>query len=175
VHSANSPFSDTYGPWALVAGASAGVGAAFAEALAQRGLDLVLVARRMPELRALAERLSASYGVAVRPMGLDLAEPETASRLAAECASLDIGLLVYNAALSLIGPFLDQPLDRHLRELDTNCRAPLGLVYAFGQRMQARGHGGIVLMSSLAGGQGGPFIANYAATKAFTTVLAEGL
>ena len=84
-------------------------------------------------------------------------------------------MLVYNAALSLVGPFLEQPLSAHLLELDTNVRMPLSLTYEFGRRMAERGCGGIILMSSLAAFHGGPFIANYAATKAYNLVLAEGL
>jgi short-subunit dehydrogenase len=80
-----------------------------------------------------------------------------------------------NAALSLIGGFLDHPIERHLEELDLNCRAPLVLAHHFAAPMRERGRGGIVLMSSLAGSQGSPNIAHYAATKAYDLVLAEGL
>jgi short-subunit dehydrogenase len=168
-------FADSYGPWALVAGASAGLGAEFASQLAARGLNLVLVARRAAMLQSLSEKLSAKYGIAVRSIQQDLAEPEAAENIARATQDIEVGLLVYNAAFSAIGSFFQHPLDDHLVELDTNCRTPLALVYILGQRMQARGRGGILLMSSLSAQQGSPYIANYAATKAYNWILAEGL
>jgi short-subunit dehydrogenase len=164
-----------YGPWALVAGASAGLGAEFAVQLAARGLNLVLVARRAGLLKSLAESLSTKYGIMVRDIPLDLAEPQAAERIALATRDIEVGLLVYNAAYSAIGSFLQRPLDDHLLELATNCRTPLALVHTLGQRMLARGRGGILLMSSLSAQQGSPYIANYAATKAYNWILAEGL
>ncbi len=172
---AQGSFAGHYGPWALIAGASTGLGAEFAEQLAVRGLNLVLVARRAALLKSLAEGLSAKYGIEVRDITLDLAEPQAAERIAQETRDIEVGLLVYNAAYSAIGSFLQRPLDDHLLELDTNCRTPLALVHTLGQRMLARGRGGILLMSSLSARQGSPFIANYAATKAYSWILAEGL
>ena len=90
-------------------------------------------------------------------------------------AGLEVGLLVYNAAASAIGPFLDRPLPDQLAVLDVNCRGPLTLCHLLGQPMARRGRGGLLLMASLAGGQGNPWLASYAASKAFEIVLAEGL
>jgi short-subunit dehydrogenase len=168
-------FVDRYGPWVLVAGASEGLGAEFAEQLAGRGLNLVLIARRASLLNSLAQRLSARYGIAVRQLDLDLSQPGTVENILQATQDIEVGLLIYNAAYSAIGSFLERSLDDHLLELDTNCRAPLILVHAFGQRMLARGRGGILLMSSLSAQQGSPYIANYAATKAYNWILAEGL
>jgi uncharacterized protein len=168
-------FRQRYGPWALVAGASAGLGAAFASHLARRGLNLALVARRSAELRVLADTLTTRHAIEVRTFELDLARSDAATILHDALADVHVGLLVHNAARSVVGPFLESPLESHLTEIDVNCRAPLSLAYLFGARMAARGRGGIILMSSLAGFQGGPFIANYAATKAYNVVLAEGL
>jgi short-subunit dehydrogenase len=168
-------FCHVYGPWALVAGASEGLGAAFAQALAGRGLNLVLVARRSELLEQVASRLSGLYSIQVRILSLDLSQPEAASQIVRETQSLEVGLLVYNAAFSAVGPFFDYSLDDHLKEVDTNVRAPLKLVDAFGRRMFAAGHGGIILMSSLSASQGSAYISNYSATKAFNIVLAEGL
>ncbi len=168
-------FRERYGPWALVAGASAGLGESFARLLAARGVDLVLVARRQDPLDRLAAELHGAHGVAVRAVASDLARadlPELAARLAAE---LEIGLLVYNAAHSVIGPFLERPLAEQLRVVDVNCRGPLVLSHVLGGAMAARRRGGIVLMTSLAGSQGNPWLASYAASKAFDLVLAEGL
>jgi short-subunit dehydrogenase len=168
-------FADCYGPWALVAGASEGLGAEFAEQLAARGLNLVLVARRADLLKSLGQSLSEKYAIAVRDLALDLAEPDAADHLVQATQDIEIGLLVYNAAYSAIGSFFERPLDDHLLELATNCRTPLALVHTLGRRMLARGRGGILLMSSLSAQQGSPYIANYAATKAYNWILAEGL
>ena len=168
-------FRQSYGPWALVAGASEGLGAAFADALASRGLNLVLVARRAALMQTLAGQLVEKYAVQVRSLSLDLACPESTRRIVDETEGLEIGLLVYNAAYSMVGPFLDQPLEDHLREVDTNVRTPLQLVEVFGKRMLRNGHGGIILMTSLSAIQGSAYISTYSATKAFNINLAEGL
>jgi len=152
-----------------------GAGAAFAEELARRGFDLLLVARRIELLQQLAGRLTAQYGIQVRSLPLDLSKPEASDQISQATSTLEIGLLVYNAAYSAVGAFFDHPLEDHLREVDTNIRTPLGWVNAFGKRMLAAGHGGIILMTSLSAFQGSAYISTYSATKAFNVVLAEGL
>ncbi len=159
----------------MVAGASEGLGEQFAEQVAARGLDVVLIARRLDEMRDVASRIAQVHGVETRALAADLASPDALSTIQAETSDLEVGLLVYNAALSLVGPFFDQPVERHLAEMDVNCRRPLELVHHFGNPMLERGRGGILLMSSLAGGQGSPYIAHYGATKAWNRVFAEGL
>jgi uncharacterized protein len=168
-------FRGRYGPWALVAGASVGLGEAFAGALAGRGLNLLLIARGQPALQQLAERLRREHGIEVRTLATDLARPDVQTAVQELSAGLDVGLLVYNAASSVIGPFLDFPVEDHLRVVDVNCRGPLVLSHLFGRAMAKRGRGGIVLMTSTAGSQGGPWIASYAASKAFNLLLAEAL
>ena len=168
-------FVDRYGKCAIVAGASTGLGAAFARELAARGLDLLLLARRGDVLGTLADEIRAAHSVAVRVAAIDLGGANLLAEVRAAAAGLDVGLVVYNAAHSLIGPFLSQPLDEKLRILDVNCRGPLIFADEFGRSMAARGRGGIVLMASMAAAQGSPLVATYAATKAFDLVLAEGL
>ena len=168
-------FRARYGPWALVTGASEGIGESFARALATRGLDLLLVARRPGPLEALAAELRATHGIRVRTATADVARPDLLAAMDALAGGDEVGLVVHNAAFSALGPFLDRPLDDLMKVIDVNCRAPLLLAHHFGRKMAARGHGGIVLMSSLAGGQGTPIVASYAASKAFEIVLAEGL
>lgn len=168
-------FKARYGPWALVAGASAGIGAEFAVQLGKKGLNLVLVARRAGVLAELAADIRAASGVEVRTASIDLASPTLLDEVREATRDLAIGLLVYNAALSLIGPFFEQSLQDKLRVLDVNCRGPLILADELGRAMAARGRGGILLMSSLAGAHGTPLVSTYAATKAFNLVLAEGL
>jgi short-subunit dehydrogenase len=168
-------FTKRYGPWALVAGASEGIGAAFARELARRGLDLVLVARRAEPLEATAREIAGETKVQVRCLPLDLTRADAAAVLEDELAALDVGLVVYNAALAPAGTFLEIPLDEQLAAIDANVRGPLALAHAFGRRMAARGAGGILLMSSLTAFQGSPYVATYGATKSFLLALAEGL
>jgi short-subunit dehydrogenase len=172
---APSAFAARYGPWALVAGASEGIGAAFAAELASRGQNLALIARREGPLRELAASLSSAHGVETRALPLDLGAPDLAERVAELTADLEIGLVVCNAAVSLVSPFFELDVSDVLRSLDVNARAPLVLAHVLGARMRERGRGGIVFMSSLAGLYSGPFVATYAATKAFDNTLAESL
>jgi short-subunit dehydrogenase len=171
----NADFRDKYGPWALVAGASEGIGAAFASELAARGLHLLLVARRAGPLEDLADRLRKAHGVEVRVAAIDLGAPSLLDDIRAATAGLEIGLVVYNAAYSLIGRFLEQPLADKLRIIDVNVRGPLVLADEFGRAMAQRGRGGIIVMASIASSQGSPLVTTYAATKAFDLVFAEGL
>lgn len=164
-----------YGPTALIAGASEGIGAALATALAARGVDLVLSARRPEPLDALAEKLHNAHAVAVRTVAVDLGEEAGLDALCEAVADQEIGLLVCSAAVSPIGEFLDREEAEHARLLAVNCRAPAILAHRFGRRMAARGRGGILLLSSLAAHQGSALVAHYAASKAYQRVLAEGL
>ena len=168
-------FYRRYGPWAIVAGASEGLGQAYAHALAERGLNLVTLGRRAEPLERDAELIRRRYRVEVRPVAVDLAAPDLAEKLDAAIAGLDVGLLVCNAALWIIAEFMDTPLADHQRMLDVNCRATLTLARRIAPQLNQRGRGGIILMSSLSGFQGSALLATYAATKAFDTVLAEGL
>ncbi|HUI93124.1 MAG TPA: SDR family NAD(P)-dependent oxidoreductase [Chitinivibrionales bacterium] len=171
----NDAFREKYGPWAVVAGASEGLGAAFAEECARRGLKVVLAARSRDKLASVQTSLSEKYKTECRVLALDLSEPDAAASLDRQTALLDTGLFIYNAALSLLGPYFIFPEDQHRATMATNCATPALCAYRFGKRLRERGKGGIVLMSSMAGFQGGPFLAHYAATKAYCTVLAEGL
>lgn len=168
-------FSDRYGSWGIIAGASEGLGAEYADQLARRGLNLVLVARRLELLKTLAAELTSKYGIRTKCIELDLSEADAAEQIVRLTMDLDVGLLVYNATYSTVGPFLDQSMDAHIKEIHTNIHSPLKLVYLLSQRFLERGRGGILLMSSLSAYQGSAYISNYAATKAFLIVLAEGL
>jgi short-subunit dehydrogenase len=164
---------DRYGPWAVVVGASDGIGAAFADALAERGLDIMLVARRQSLLDDLAERLRAAHGIDTRVLVADVSTPVGVKAVAE--ASEDVGLLVCNAALAPVAPFLRLTPEQLDAMLDLNCRAAAHLAHGIGTRLVARGRGGVILLSSLASNQGSALVAHYAATKAYLRVLAEGL
>jgi short-subunit dehydrogenase len=168
-------FRRRYGRFALIAGASVGLGEAFARELAKRGLDLILLARKPEPLAELAESLRAAHGIEVRTLAVDLARPDLASVVRALIAGVEVGLVVYNAAASAIGPFLSHSADEHVRVIDVNCRGPVVLSHLLAGPMVERGRGGIVLMTSTAGSQGGPNLSTYAASKAFNLLLAEAL
>jgi hypothetical protein len=171
----SASWKERYGPVAVVAGASEGLGAAFAWALAQRGLDLVLVARRGELLLALAADLKKAHAVSVTPLVADLGDASFPEKLSRATEGLEVGLGVYNAALSVTGPLLDRPLADALRVVDVNIAGPLRFVHTLAPAMRARRRGGLLLMSSVAGFQGAPQLAAYASSKAFNIVLGESL
>jgi len=173
--SAGGGFSQRYGPWALVAGASEGLGAAYARALAARGMNLVLVARRRGPLDDLATQIGSASGVEMRCYEGDLACDTFLGDLLAACSDLDLGLVVYNAAQAPIGDFASRGREDLMRVVDVNVRAPMVLLRALLPGMIDRGRGAVVLMSSFTGNLGTPRIASYAASKAFLRVLGESL
>jgi short-subunit dehydrogenase len=168
-------FHERYGPWAVVAGGSEGIGASFSRSLAEEGLNVVILARHPEPLGAFASELRERHDVEVEPHVLDLGAPGLIDRIERVTGHLDVGLVVYNAAHSPIGRFLDVDLEDHLEAIRVNVQGPLQVAYHFGPRLAARGRGGIILMSSMSSYQGTAMVANYAATKAYNRILAEGL
>jgi short-subunit dehydrogenase len=168
-------FFERYGPVAVVAGASEGLGAAFAEALAARGLELVLLARRESALRACAARIEETHRVKVSPVVCDLKDASFVEALAGAIAGKHVGTGIYNAGFSFLSPLLDHPLEEALQVVDVNVKGPLRFVHALAPAMRQEGRGGLVLMSSIAGFHGAPNLAAYAASKAFNIVLGESL
>ncbi|MFW5848711.1 MAG: SDR family NAD(P)-dependent oxidoreductase [Spirochaetota bacterium] len=204
---------ERYHPLAVVAGASEGIGAAFARRLAAEGFDLLLIARRVGPLEALAEELRSqddghspgpdrrgrphergsrradtrtgerSAARRVRTLSLDLAERDAPRRIAEACSGRSVGVLVYNAAAAPTGPFLAAGADALATVARVNVETPMLVVRElFGAARPEHGdHGSprtrraLVLMSSMAGLQGSPFLAAYAASKSFLRVLGEGL
>lgn len=167
-------FKEKYGPYALVAGGSDGLGFAFAEAIARRGLNLVLVARKEERLKTAAARLKETYKIDVISITADMADYENVKNLISNL-EVSIGLLIYNAAFAPIGLFENTDEEQLALAAAVNVKAPLLLSKLLSGPMIEKKRGGIVLMSSLAGSQGSPNIAAYAATKSFNAVLAEGL
>lgn len=168
-------FRKKYGRAALITGGSEGLGGAFAQELAARGLDLVLVARRPEPLGATAEALRAAHGVEVTTIAADVGRDEGLARVVAGTEGREIGLFVHSAAVAPIGEFTDLDAGTHDALVALNCRAPALLVHRFGREMAARGRGGIVILSSLSALAGTALVAHYAASKAYQRVLAEGL
>ena len=171
----HSSHLDRYGPWAVVTGASDGIGQAIATELAAEGFGLVLVARRKAILSEFAEDLAARYGTKTRVIQADLGSDVGTAAVEAETADLEVGLLVAAAGFGTSGPFVDGDLDSELDMISVNCQAIAALTHGFAKRLVKRGRGGIILMSSLVAFQGVPRATNYSATKAYVQSFAEGL
>ena len=165
------------GRWALVTGASAGLGEIFARRLAERGTHLVLSARRAERLEALARELTAGHGVQAISVPADLAVRGEAQRLWSDASSdgRRIDLLVNNAGFGAQGRFDEVELQRHVDILEVNCVALMELAHLAVREMVSRGDGGIINVSSIAAFQPVPTLASYAAAKAFTLSLSEAL
>lgn len=166
---------ERYGAWAVVTGASAGIGQAVARRLAAAGQNVVLVARRADRLQVLADELTRAHGVRAAVLPLDLTAPGAVERVLAEVDATDAGLVVHAAGFGLGGAHADLGLDAHLEMLDLNCRTTLALTHGLAQRYRARGRGGIVLLASVIAFSGVPLAAHYAATKAYVLTLGEAL
>lgn len=169
-------FKKRFGAWAVIAGASEGSGACYAAQLAAMGLNLVLISRRADALTTLGNELATAHGVAFRVLPVDLKREDAAETILAGTADIDVGLYISNAGTDGAGHgFLDQPVQRARDLLTMNARTVIDAVHGFGNRFKARGGGGIILMASGAGLGGQPWLAMYAATKAFEINLAESL
>ena len=169
-------FAGKYGPWAVIAGASEGIGASLADQLASRGLDLVLIARNEKLLHEVADRASNRHGVQTRVLVQDLTEPDVGDRVAEATEGLAVGLMIYNAGASdRTSTFLDNEFEYSLEQIKLDCIGPIALAHHFGHAMRDRGRGGIVLVASLACVAGAATVAVYSAAKAFQHNLAEGL
>jgi short-subunit dehydrogenase len=165
-------FAERYGPWAVVAGASEGVGASLARLLGERGVNVVLVSRRQSAL----DEVAATVATETRTVVIDLSEADAASTLAKEVADLEVGLVVYNAGADpYMAKFADKPVETWQEMVTRNCVTVVGVTHHFGTQMVGRGRGGIVLVTSGAAWAGGGHLAIYGASKAFDLVLAESL
>ena len=168
-------FLEQYGPWALVTGASSGIGEQFARLLAELGFHLIIVARREDRLLNLASELHARYSVEVEPVCLDLSSPDFLAPLATAIQGRDIGLLVSNAGFGLKGEHYQTDPAQMDRMLQLNSRAPMLLTHAISPALIKRGKGGILLTGSIEGFLAFPWSASYAASKAFVLSLGESL
>ena len=162
---------------ALVTGASKGLGLSFAEELARRGSNLVLVARSEQSLQVLAQSLARRHGVKTFVIAVDLAAHDVVATMLAELErqQLNVDLLVNNAGLGLMGDFLSHDLGKELGTIQVNVNALVGLSHVLGARMVERGKGGIINVSSNSAFQPLPSMATYAAAKAFVLHFSEAL
>ncbi len=171
----NNHLKSRYGPWAIVTGASSGIGEAFATELAASGINVVLVARNEAALTNLESILRKAHSVQVRVIAADLSEGLGVNKVIESTKDLEVGLLVASAGFGSSGPFLAADIADHQNMLSVNCDALMTLTHAIGSRLNAQRRGGVILLSSLLAWQGVPNSAVYAASKAFVQSLAEAL
>lgn len=168
-------FLAKYGSWAVVTGASSGIGEEFCRQLAAQKFNLVLIARRTERMQQLAKILGEAHSIQTKVLSVDLASNDFLQHVAPQTESLDVGLLVNNAGFAVTGRFLDQKLEDHLALLHVNCRAPLILAHHFGRKMAQQSKGGIINVSSAAAFMPLPFWTCYSASKIYSLYFSEGL
>ncbi len=168
-------FRDRYGPWAVVLGGSEGLGEAYARDAARRGLNVVVAARRAGALETVAAALRTDFGVEARAAVVDLSSRDFLTGLRGATDDLEVGLVIFNATGTFLGPFLDEGVDHAFEQLAINVEAPLVCCDHFGRGMVERGRGGVVLMGSGAGVAGTAGLAVYSASKSFMLTLAQAL
>ncbi|MCP4644175.1 MAG: SDR family NAD(P)-dependent oxidoreductase [bacterium] len=166
---------NAYGGWALITGASAGIGREFARAIAAQGVDCVLVARRLNNLEELAAELEAQHGVKTRCVQQDLAAEGASERVAQAVADIQVGILVNNAGFGQAGRFVESDVARMTSMIRVNCLAPALLTHALLPPMLERGRGAVIMVSSILGAIPAPYQAVYGGTKAFDLFFGDAL
>ena len=164
-----------YGPWALVTGASSGIGEEFARQLAANGLNVVLVARRKQVLDNIANELERKHDIKAKTIAVDLSQPEAIDIIDEATKEIEIGLLVNNAAMVVAGALVKTEWTDQMQVIQVDIIAPLQLAHLFGRKMSQRGQGGIIFVASVGGYASLPYMANYMATKAYLVSLGEAL
>ncbi len=171
----DNQFFNKYGPWAIVTGASSGIGVEFAHQLAAKGLNLILVARRKNLLEEVSSDLIAKYNIECKILEADLTVDGFFNEVLLASNGLDVGLLVNNAGMNCEGDFYRGSLDRNLNMIQLNVKAPFVLAYEYGKQFSKKGKGGIIFTSSISGFNAHPYLSHYAATKAYILSLAESM
>ena len=164
-----------YGPWALITGASSGIGKEIASRLAEAGLNVIINARRKSILETNAKALQQQYGVQTHIIEADLSTSVGIEKVISESNAFEVGILVATAGFGTSGEFISADLKAEISMLEVNCKASMVLTHHFGQQFATKGKGGIILMGSIVGFQGVPYAAHYAATKAYVQSFAEAL
>ncbi|WP_419535080.1 SDR family NAD(P)-dependent oxidoreductase [Endozoicomonas sp.] len=171
----DSDFAKQYGSWALITGASAGIGRTFAEVLAKKGLNLILVARRESLLDELAQQLEQHHEISTRVIVADMSDTSEVNRVIEQSADLEIGLVIPNAGIETHELFDQQSWQQVDSLLQINMAAPTRLAHHFAGQMRQRGRGGILFVSSIMAYMPSAYLAQYAASKAYIQLLAEGM
>lgn len=168
-------FKNKYSDYALITGASSGIGKEFANQIAGRGLNLVLVARRKNKLDELAVKLQKQHNVIVKTIELDLLKENAVETLRSETKDLNIGLLIPNAGIETHGSFIENDYNQESKVVKLNTLIPMQLAHAFSAKMVQRNKGGILFISSTFGHQSVPYFANYSATKSYILSIGQAL
>ncbi|MEL6844256.1 MAG: SDR family oxidoreductase [Bacteroidota bacterium] len=164
-----------YGPWAVITGASSGIGQELAHQLASSGLHLVLVARNETKLQSLAKTYQAQYGVQCQVVAADLGRSEGIEQVKLQTADKTVGLLIASAGYGTSGVFDQSEIEDEINMLRVNCEALMVMTHHFAGRFVKQERGGIILLSSMVAFQGVPYSAHYSATKAYVQSFAEGV
>lgn len=170
-----SDWKQRYGEWALVTGASSGLGADFVRQLAGKKMNIVLVARRVERMNAIAEEIENESGVKTQVIGQDLIKSDAIDNIINEVGDKEIGVLINNAGYGALGKFHKNDCDYQVEMVKLNCVVPVALTHAFIEPMVRRSKGAVIFLASTAAYQGIPYFSVYAATKSFNLFLAEGL
>jgi len=168
-------YNDKYGSFALITGASSGIGKEFAKQLANKGLNLVLVARRSQRLIELASSLEKQYNIIVKTIELDLLNDNAVETLVSKTKDVEIGLLVPNAGMEVHGDFVKNDYQLESKVVRLNTLIPMQLAHIYGKKMVKKQRGGIIFVSSTFGHQSVPYFSNYAATKAYILSIGQAL
>lgn len=169
-------FKEKYGPWAVIAGSAEGLGKAWSVALAQKGMNLIMIDHQEVKLNSLAKMLEQEYQIETLSLHIDLSDKDSSARIMKHCKAYDCHLLIYNAAYSKIKSFSSHSAEELGNFIGINIQTQIQLVHAFSKHLiDKQEGGGIILMSSLAGLIGMRLVAPYAATKAFAWNLAEAI
>lgn len=166
---------ERYGDWALVTGASSGIGYVFAQRLAASGMNLVIAARRIDPLNELSRQLTRDHGVNVRCLQIDLSRDDCLKSIADACSDIHVGMVVNNAGSGIPGSFSQSDFGIEKGLIRLNCTSPAEITRHFLPGMLARRKGAILFVSSLMGFQGVPYMANYSATKGYLLNFGESL
>ena len=164
-----------FGPWALVTGASSGIGKELTRQLAANGLNVVIAARRIDLLRELGDGIEREFSVQFRAVQVDLSEEDSIDKIKDATRNLDVGLIVSNAGAVKAGEFMTMPLKDLHDQISINVVAHMELVRYFAPRLVKRARGGVMLVGAMGASIGIPYIANPSATKAYILALGEAL
>ncbi|MDR1619439.1 MAG: SDR family NAD(P)-dependent oxidoreductase [Clostridiales bacterium] len=170
-----SEYTEKYGQWSVVCGCSQGIGKAMATEVARRGMNVVLTARSKDKLDALSVELEKTYHVQTKVVPMDLTDPKRVEILREATKDLDVGMLLYNAAVAYVRGFLDGDMDYYKYMLNLNCIGMLELTYYYAERFVRQRRGALVLVGSNAGYLSMPYLTMYSATKGFVLMFASSL
>jgi short-subunit dehydrogenase len=166
---------EKYGPWALVTGASSGIGEEFARKFAAQGMNLILVARRKERLEILSQELTTNHNIKIVVAPVDLTTDNFIQELKKYTSDIEIGILINNAGIGSNGEFINANPVKEAEMVKLNCLAPTILTHYFVKQMVERKRGAIIFLGSVVGFQPTPFMATYSATKAFNSFLGDAL